>query len=401
MKTRIKHYSRSAISVLLSLCMLVSCMTVGLIATDAAVASADEAVGDPSSSLYFHLWGAGLTDTDTTLAVKGTFYDVYETGSNEVTVGFSLKDGNKEYRNGEGFAEGESVGDGRTDKWMNTNESYDFHNVKLDANSVYQVRWTQYDSGNDKIQIDIRKKPPTVTLSVGNAPTGNSGAVTSTACVTVDGAAYDAPTTSVTVNKGKTATVTVIPSDDTYKATTFTVNNGSGKDLTYDRMSGTYIGSFDLTENATVTFQGLQQKSSYKVNVVSADNTEGTVSAVVNGAPLDPEASYLEGTAIELTGVPNGDFVFSRWAFKKTADDESRKTTYYLDAKDVTSGTATITGYFSVDGYQISVDGGSWVDMNMLDDKRTENCLMRVLRIICSTAIGRREKYLLGKPHRI
>ncbi len=368
MKTRIKHYSRSAISVLLSLCMLVSCMTVGLIATDAAVASADEAVGDPSSSLYFHLWGAGLTDKDTTLAVKGTFYDVYETGSNEVTVGFSLKDGNKEYRNGEGFAEGESVGDGRTDKWMNTNESYGFHNVRLDANSVYQVRWTQYDSGNDKIQIDIRKKPPTVTLSVGNAPTGNSGAVTSTACVTVDGAAYEDPTTTETVNKGKTATVTVIPSDDTYKATTFTVNNGSGKDLTYDRMSGTYIGSFDLTENATVTFQGLQQKSSYKVNVVSANDTEGTVSAVVNGSPLDPEASYLEGTAIELTGVPNGDFVFSRWAFKKTADDESRKTTYYLDAKDVTSGTATITGYFSVDGYQISVDNGPWVDMKMLDD---------------------------------
>lgn len=49
MKAKIKRHSRSALSVLLSLCMLVSCMTVGLIGTDAAQtldaigASADEA----------------------------------------------------------------------------------------------------------------------------------------------------------------------------------------------------------------------------------------------------------------------------------------------------------------------------------------------------------------------
>ncbi len=45
MRQKVKRYSRSAISILLTLCMIMSCMTVGIIATDAAKVSADEAVG--------------------------------------------------------------------------------------------------------------------------------------------------------------------------------------------------------------------------------------------------------------------------------------------------------------------------------------------------------------------
>ncbi|MEE0953641.1 MAG: hypothetical protein U0L60_06505, partial [Ruminococcus sp.] len=40
MKTKIKRHSRSVLSVVLTLCMLVSCITVGLITTDAAQAGA-------------------------------------------------------------------------------------------------------------------------------------------------------------------------------------------------------------------------------------------------------------------------------------------------------------------------------------------------------------------------
>lgn len=70
MKKKIKRHSRSALSVLLSLCMLVSCITVGMIGTDAAQtldavgASADEAsvgaeIGDDESvgATYYLLLG--------------------------------------------------------------------------------------------------------------------------------------------------------------------------------------------------------------------------------------------------------------------------------------------------------------------------------------------------------
>lgn len=51
MKTKIKRHSRSVLAVVLTLCMLVSCMTVGIIATDAAKISGNsEAVGAQTDS---------------------------------------------------------------------------------------------------------------------------------------------------------------------------------------------------------------------------------------------------------------------------------------------------------------------------------------------------------------
>ena len=71
MKSKIKRHSRSVLSVILSVCMLVSCMTVGLIATDAAKvtgkvgATDDDFVGDYSfkSGDGIHLQiGSGSND---------------------------------------------------------------------------------------------------------------------------------------------------------------------------------------------------------------------------------------------------------------------------------------------------------------------------------------------------
>ena len=54
MKTKIKRHYRSAISILLSVCMLISCMTVGLIATDAANVQS-ESTGAVPSRIYIKL----------------------------------------------------------------------------------------------------------------------------------------------------------------------------------------------------------------------------------------------------------------------------------------------------------------------------------------------------------
>lgn len=50
MKTKIKRHGRSVVSVILAVCLLISCMTVGLIATDAAKVTGDEAVGANDNS---------------------------------------------------------------------------------------------------------------------------------------------------------------------------------------------------------------------------------------------------------------------------------------------------------------------------------------------------------------
>ena len=70
MKTKIKRHSRSVISVLLAVCMLVSCMTVGIIATDAAkvtdsvAASDDSTVGDTTYYLRGNIHGTDHWDDD-------------------------------------------------------------------------------------------------------------------------------------------------------------------------------------------------------------------------------------------------------------------------------------------------------------------------------------------------
>lgn len=54
MKTKIKRHYRSVLSVVLALCMLVSCMTVGLIATDAAKVT-DESVGSKYDKTWLYV----------------------------------------------------------------------------------------------------------------------------------------------------------------------------------------------------------------------------------------------------------------------------------------------------------------------------------------------------------
>ena len=60
MKTKIKRHSRSVISVLLSVCMLISCMTVGLIATDAANVTDSETVGVNNNSITDYFFKVSL-----------------------------------------------------------------------------------------------------------------------------------------------------------------------------------------------------------------------------------------------------------------------------------------------------------------------------------------------------
>ena len=101
MKTKIKRHSRSVLAVVLTLCMLVSCMTVGIIATDAAgitnsgkvgAAVDSESVGTVASgstlivnsgcygntTLYAYFYGGTATDwVSLTRITSGNFEGKY------------------------------------------------------------------------------------------------------------------------------------------------------------------------------------------------------------------------------------------------------------------------------------------------------------------------------------
>lgn len=83
MKQRIKHFSKSTMSVILAVCMLVSCLTVGLIATDAAQVTEGAAVSAKSHGE--EAVGASVSEEDT-VGADSTF-------ANGSTIYFQCKDG--------------------------------------------------------------------------------------------------------------------------------------------------------------------------------------------------------------------------------------------------------------------------------------------------------------------
>ena len=78
MKTKIKRHSRAVLSIVLTLCMIVSCMTVGMIATDAAK-TADERVGavDDSESVGAADDGESVGAVDDSDSVGANISTVY------------------------------------------------------------------------------------------------------------------------------------------------------------------------------------------------------------------------------------------------------------------------------------------------------------------------------------
>ena len=102
MKTKIKRHSRSVISVILAVCMLVSCMTVGLIATDAAKVESESVGAGPDAHFYLigqltgDNWSSNQTTTiiNTAYGIDGVYY-VEVDGVTDAW--FALYNGSKRY----------------------------------------------------------------------------------------------------------------------------------------------------------------------------------------------------------------------------------------------------------------------------------------------------------------
>ncbi len=102
MKTKIKRHSRSVLAVILTLCMLVSCMTVGLIATDAARVDSEEVGagtviyfdGGKSMNWYFNV--------DCVIDLTDKTFD----GSN---LNLYIKNGSTQYGNNNSLTYGKST----------------------------------------------------------------------------------------------------------------------------------------------------------------------------------------------------------------------------------------------------------------------------------------------------
>ena len=228
MKSKIKRYSKSTLSVILSICMLLSCMTVGIIATDAAKVT-DEEVGASQRYIY--------------CGISKNFYD-YKDSSN---WGFNFWGGTSE-----GVKSGTYL------------TSYTW-----DGRTYYMYRVQVYDD-NNKVQFKGNDSwwVPSGGFSVTLNGTTNNAVFFSNGSDGWDGqfqqnyqqtstASLAASSTSITTAQTSTLTPS-LSSNSTYneiKSTTYSVtrNSGSGTgSVTNGIFSATGAGTYTVT--ATVTY---------------------------------------------------------------------------------------------------------------------------------------------------
>ena len=347
MKTKIKRHYRSVVSVLLSVCMLISCMTVGLIATDAAKVTGDDAVGarveeDDAvgiTGIEFKWWGDGsdhtyelttqnVTEQSFTITTDGNFYFgatdaggnwLYNTGNGASNPGaghdMGAADGYSEYFWLKKYKQGESAD---TRCWIRA--------------GTYTVKWTGHDANGDQIQIKKELPKKTITIDASSLTSYSSSSVTVTGQTSTTTQTVSLGSTgTVSLTQGETANVTVGALDSNYKPTA-TIGN-TNVPLSFNGTN--YTGSFTVPNtNATLTI-GSTAKTSYSVVVTNTDSL-GTV------YPTTAQ-TVMEDSPVTLTAVPTGNNYFKKWQGTVYSSSDN-PATYYVNGADAVSGTITITG---------------------------------------------------------
>ncbi len=373
MKTQIKRFSKSALAVVLTLCMLVSCMTVGIIATDAAKVSDsgaiaakvdDETAGAAKEitlyawiikNLYdyysggINVWGGtsegvkSTTKVGTTTTVSGTtYYLVKATVYNDNNM-VNFK--------------------GNDNWWVNSAGT----SIDLSTNNCIRINGDGADSTITALQYAATPTSADATISgvSGNGTQSNPYKLTvgTTYTVNISGVQSDSNMTGFLYNTannatGRNTTSTRTLSSNTvstgnsstyyvwsYKGTTSTVSSESkSKTIYYDWVSSTTplakpSPSWDNatvtaspTGKATLSWAAVSNASSYKI----FKGTSTTAEATVNTTSYQVDKKYSKRGDYYVVAVPSNTTSYSE-------SEKSNKATLTVNRTKLTAPTVTVS----------------------------------------------------------
>ena len=315
MKRKIKRHYRSAVSVLLSVCMLISCMTVGLIATDAArvtdsvgaSASADGTVGATVSKVVFKVFSlndvsdlkasAEMTSENTAVDLTVPSTSTYYSLRTDVTYSDnSVKSFYQDVNNDSNFNVPEWM-------WMKTSRSGAFRVGGKFANKNMRIFY-QSENGS-QIQIHTEKKPDKVDVTLHSLNRA-------TASVTQGDVTVEAGSTAEMAS-GADATLSVSVNDYTnYKVTgaTYTAGGSTSTIPLTNNEDGTYAGTFRVPTEATTVDVTVAQRVFY--DVTTEKTGEGTLTV--------SKQSCEQGDEVVVTAVPGDDYRLARLTYRPGGD---------------------------------------------------------------------------------
>lgn len=283
MKSKIKRHSRSVISVVLALCMLLSCMTAGIIMTDAAKIDS-ESVGYSGAKVK------GSWDSWTLHDITGSTYSVNLNANSTYSFVFTAE-------NGDQFSSNATIS-GTTDYNFPRNNN-DAITLRTAAAGYYTFSYTGYDGGQTSMSVHIEfpaSTGSTTWTAVGDSTAlfGSTWAPTATANdMTKSGTTWSKTWNGVSLTNGSTikykvakdhAWTTTYPSDNA----TATVPGTSG--------TGLYNVTVTYNESGNAVNMEFANASTYTLTVGSVSNA--VVKATYNGTTAN------EGGT--LSGIPAG-----------------------------------------------------------------------------------------------
>lgn len=239
MKQKIKRHYRSAVSVFLSVCMLISCMTVGLIATDAARVTEDEAVGATDTTLYYAI------NTDYT--VKYNVCDKYNSDTDQHWVS------------------------GNMTKTSNTHNGKVIYSASFKTmyDGARTIQFQLYDGETWKSQVEPFKKDWTGVSTYNNKlwdpDSGSSGAwVSPTADITYTLGSH---VNKVSVTGGNdNNSGTIIPADT---STPVVVQVSYDAGYQYDSATSSADGAVLTNNNTTFTYNSVDTNHTLEINAAN------------------------------------------------------------------------------------------------------------------------------------
>ena len=297
MKTQIKRFSKSALAVVLTLCMLVSCMTVGIIATNAAQSQQErlgavddsQAVGADdkiifvelsaswaaSGSILLHYWGGANLGDASLSSYSGSIYTATIPAD---STGMKLH-----WNNGDWYG---SDGDSTTKNY-----------AKL------------YESSGAKVDYGTYQVTSTASLSA------------SKTSATTD--------ENVTLTPGISSNTTY----NAYKSVSYSISPSSGASISGNTFTATSAGTYTVTATVTYNAKGFTgitktATATKKITVTAAattynniavaakGSTDGsTYNTTLSGTPATISAnSYTTGSsALNISAGTVSGYTFAQW----------------------------------------------------------------------------------------
>lgn len=323
MKTQLKRFSKSALSVVLSMCMLISCMTVGLVATDAA-----KLTGDSLSA---------KADSEST----GT--------ASEVLVFFGICSDMQEWK-GSGYP--------KLNVWGGTSEGVKdataTGDTYLDNNRTYTMYYATVYNDNTNVQAKLNDSWYSGTVSSADLTTNNAYFFCNSASgwdgqwgqtyQKTSNVSLSSSSTSITT--AQTATLTPsLSSNNTYneiKSTAYSVTtnpNSAGSVTSGGVFSATAAGTYTVTATVTYNAKGFSDitktdtatkeitvtANTYQVSVTAGSNGDAYIGTTSNVTGTDTELSFTNGTTntVYVKASPAAYYKVSSWSPTPTSTTEN------------------------------------------------------------------------------